>query len=205
MAAITAMALAGAGLSAYQAYQGAKDKKEGQKALQDYKRQDLAESNPYGAIPISTVGSDAMREESQRTTANVTDALRNMGTRGAAYLPGVIATNNKVNQDSRNYLDDQILKKNYAIAGDKTDTRRMIEERENSDLAGIGNQIQVGRQDMWSGIRGLGNSAMYLVDNKGWEDFKTDKTASTLKPVGLVPYSRAMPTVPADYLKSYHF
>lgn len=164
MAAITTMAI-GAVSAGYQAYQGHEQKRKAQKALQDYDRQDLDKSNAYENIPISTVGSDIMREESQRTTANTVDALRNMGSRGAAMLPGVIADNNRANQESRNYLDDQVNKRNYAIAGDNTAIRGMVEDRENADLAGIGQQMQVGQQNMWSGIRGMGSSLMYAANN----------------------------------------
>ena len=190
MAAITTAAV-GAGLAAYQTYQGAESKRKAQKALQDYNRQDLANSNVYEAIPISTVGSDIMREESQRTSANTVDALRNMGTRGAAYIPGVVAANNNANRESRSYLDDQVNKRNYAIAGDKSNIRSMQEERENADLAGIGQQIQTGRQDMWSGLRGLASSAIYAINNNDWGDSEKDPVdpiAGNLKPAGLVPY-----------------
>ncbi|MFH6944641.1 hypothetical protein [Flavobacterium sp. FlaQc-50] len=167
-AAITTAAV-GLGMAGLQAYQGAENKRKGQKALQDYDRQDLAGSNAYKGIPISTVGSDLLREETQRTSANTVDAIRNMGTRGASLLPGVISANNRANRDSRNYLDDQVIKREYAIAGDEGNIRSLTEDRENADLAGIGNQIQVGRQDMWSGIRGLGNSAMYAINNNDWK------------------------------------
>lgn len=189
-AAITTAAV-GAGLAAYQTYEGAESKRKGQKALQDYNRQDLADSNVYEAIPISTVGSDIMREESQRTSANAVDALRNMGTRGAAYIPGIVAANNNANRESRSYLDDQVNRRNYAIAGDKSNIRSMQEERENADLAGIGQQIQTGRQDMWSGLRGLGSSAMYAMNNNDWapkENELVEPIGGGLKPAGLVPY-----------------
>lgn len=202
-AAITTAAV-GAGLAAYQTYQGAETKRKAQKALQDYERQDLDKSNPYENIPISTVGSDIMLEESQRNSANTVDALRNMGTRGAAYLPGVIAAGNNANREARSYLDDQINKRNYAIAGDRTNIRSMKEERENADLAGIGNEIQVGRQDMWSGFRGLGNSAMYAANNIDWQTPKEtiDPVSGQIKTAGLSPYKSPLPT--SNYSKIYN-
>jgi hypothetical protein len=231
-AAITTAAL-GALAAGTQMYMGAKAKKEGQKALQDYNRQDLTESNPYEAIPISTVGSDIIREETQRTSANAVDAIRNMGPRGAALLPGVIGANNNSNREARNYLDDQVTKRNYAIAGDNATTRGLMEDRENADLAGIGNEIQVGRQDMWSGFRGLANSAMYAMNNYtpsanpqvepiessikpiGLNPINSDvaiknpildysKIQTGFKPAGIVPYRSPLPTAsPIDYSKLY--
>ena len=168
MAAATATALIGGGLAAYQAYEGASQSKKAKNALQRYKRQDLDASNPYENIPISTVGSDIMTEQSQMNNANAVDALRNGGTRGIAMIPQVVANSNRQNQEIRSYLDDQITKRNYAIAGDKTAIRGMKEERENADLAGLGQQMQVGRQDMWSGFRGLASSGMYAANNIDW-------------------------------------
>lgn len=202
MAAITTMAV-GAGLAAYQTYEGAEKKRKGEKALQDYERQDLKDSNVYKGIPISTVGSDIIREENQRTSANAVDAIRNMGSRGAAYLPGIISANNNANREARNYLDDQVLKREYAIAGDQSNIRNMTEDRENADLAGIGNQIQVGRQDMWSGFRGIGSAAMYGGNNI---DFSTenpvvDPISGKIQTAGLAPYKSSMPT--SNYSKIY--
>lgn len=204
MAAITTAAI-GLAAAGTQMYMGAKAKQQGQKAFQDYNRQDLDNSNPYKAIPISTIGSDIMREESQRTSANSVDAIRNMGTRGASLLPGVIATNNNANRESRNYIDDQIIKRNYAIAGDNVNTRGMKEDRENADLAGIGNQIQVGRQDMWNGFRGAGSAVMYGLNNYSASASPNPQVegVNSLNPSGVVPYRSAMPTSSFDYSKLY--
>jgi hypothetical protein len=193
-AAITTTAI-GTGLAAYQTYQGKENKRKGEKALRDYDRQDLDASNPYENIPISTVGSDLMREESQRTSANAIDAIRGMGSRGAAYLPGIISANNTATRGARAYLDDQITKRNYAIAGDETAIRSMKENREEADLAGLGNQIQVGRQDMWSGLRGLGNSAIYGANNIDFskENPVVDPISGKIKTAGLKPYKSAIP------------
>lgn len=204
MAVMTTSAI-GLGLAAYQTYEGAENKRKGQKALQDYNRQDLDKANAYEAIPISTVGSELMREETQRTNANVVDAIRNMGSRGAAYLPGVIAANNSANREARSYLDDQVNKRNYAIAGDNTAIRTMREDRENADLAGIGNQIQVGRQDMWSGFRGMGSAAMYGINNNDWGPSEKDEVepiAGSLRPKGLEPYKS--PTAKSNYSQIYN-
>ena len=194
MAAATATAIVGGGLAAYQAIDGANQKRKAKNALQRYKRQDLDASNPYENIPISTVGSDIMTEQSQMNNANAVDALRNGGTRGIAMIPQVVANSNRQNQEIRAYLDDQVTKRNYAIAGDKTAIRGMKEERENADLAGLGQQMQVGRQDMWSGFRGLASSGMYAANNIDWNgegSAKTDYSGifSAMNPITYVPKS----------------
>jgi len=166
-AAITTVALSAAA-AGYQVYQGQQQKKQAQKALNDYDRQDLDTSNPYENMPISTVGSDLLREENQRSNANAVDALRNGGARGIAMIPQVVANNNTQNRETRAFLDDKITKRDYAIAGDETAIRGMQEDRENADLAGLGQQLQVGGQNMWSGIRGLASSAMYAANNNSF-------------------------------------
>ena len=197
MAAATVSAVTaglGLGMSAFQAIGGAKQKRKAKNALQRYKRQNLDASNPYENIPISTVGSDIMTEQSQMNNANAVDTLRNGGTRGIAMIPQVVANSNRQNQEIRAYLDDQVTKRNYAIAGDKTAIRGMKEERENADLAGLGQQMQVGRQDMWSGFRGLASSGMYAANNIGWNGegpAKTDYSGifSAMNPNTYVPKS----------------
>lgn len=188
MAAATVTALVGLGVAGYQAYQGAQQKKQAQKALNSYDRQDLGQSNPYENMPISTVGSDLLREENQRNNANTVDALRSGGTRGIAMIPQVVANNNTQNRETRAYLDDKITKRDYAIAGDKTAIREMKEDRENADLAGLGQQLQTGRQDMWSGIRGAASSAMYAANNIDWNsdgETQADKDAANSSNSGM--------------------
>ena len=109
-------------------------------------------------------------------------------------IPQIVAVGNRQNQEIRSYLDDQITKRNYAIAGDKTAIRGMKEERENADLAGLGQQMQVGQQNMWSGIRGAASSAMYAANNIDWTGkvaAKTDYSGifSAMNPNTSVPKS----------------
>lgn len=69
-------------------------------------------------VGISTVGTDMMREEAQQTTANIVDALQGGGSRGLALLPAVQANTNQVNRPIQKDLDDQIIQRKYAIAGE---------------------------------------------------------------------------------------
>ncbi|MBC7845581.1 MAG: hypothetical protein H7Y10_03720 [Flavobacterium sp.] len=180
-AATTVTALAGLGIAGYQAYQGSQNAKKASQAINDYDRQDLNKSNPYENMQISTLGSDIMNEQNQINSANNIEAMRNAGSRGIAMLPSVTAQNNQANQNTRAYLDEQVQNRNYAIAGDKTAIRGMKEDRENADLAGLGQQLQTGRQDMWSGIRGVASSAMYAANNIDWNgdgETQADKDAA---------------------------
>lgn len=198
MAAITSASIS-LGVAGYQAYQGYENKKKAQNAIDNYNRQDLDKSNPYENMQISTVGSDLMREENQRNTANIVDAMRNGGSRGIAMLPGVVSANNQANEAGRAYLDDQMIKRNYAIAGDKTAIRGMKEERENADLAGLGQQLQTGRQDMFSGFRGIASSAIYGANNIDWSRKRPDiQPIDRLAPIGVQGMNKVNPQITAQ-------
>lgn len=167
-AAATATALVGLGVAGYQAYQGSQNAKKANRDINNYDRQDLDKSNPYENMQISTIGSDIMNEQNQIQSANAIEAMRAGGSRGIAMLPSVTAQNNQANQNTRAYLDDQVNKRNYAIAGDKTATRGMKEDRDNQNLSALSSQLQQGQQNMWSGIRGAASSAMYAANNIDW-------------------------------------
>lgn len=202
MAAVTTSVL-GVGLAGYQAYQGMKDKQKAEDALANFDRQDL--TNAYENVPISTVGSDLIREEAGRTSANIVDAVRNSDSRTVlGGIPKIQSGNNAMNKDAQAYLDDQVIKRNYAIAGDKANMRNIQEGRDNADLAGIGQQLEVGRQDMWSGLRGIGASAMFAANNisgtssasKSSSDFKA---ADLPKDIGYYPSYYSVPNLQGGY------
>lgn len=164
MAAATAVALGGLAMSGYQAYQGAQDKKRAQEDRNAYERKDLV--NPYTNMPVSTMGSDLLREQAGVNSAGMIDAAQQAGTRGIlSTLPKIVSYTNAVDQEAALMLDDQVQKRNYAIAGDESAIRDINEQRDAGNLAGIGQRMEVGRQDMWSGIRGMGASAMYAANN----------------------------------------
>lgn len=186
MAAVTTSAI-GIGVSGYMAYQGAQDKKDGQNKLDNYDRNDLV--NPYKeGVRISTEGTDLMREESQRTSANMVDASKDAGIRGImGVLPRIQEATNAENRDAQKILDDQVQRRDYAIAGDETNLRAMKENRDNNNIAALSSQVEAGKQDMWNGITGVAKSTIYGANNI---DFSTERepvepVGDNLKPVGL--------------------
>jgi len=151
-------AIIGLGLGIAQTIQGSKDKKDAQGELNAYERSAL--DNAYKNIQISTVGSDLMKEESQRTTANLTDATRAAGLRGVlGGIPKIQAQNNLANQEARKYLDDQVNQRQYAIAEDETRLRRYKEDRDIANIGALSSQVNAGKQDMWNGINGMYTAA----------------------------------------------
>lgn len=160
MAVATSMAIMGGiGLAkgAYDTISSAKREKARQAELDAYQRQEL--TNAYKDMQISTIGSDAMREESSRNMATSMNTIGNAGTRAIiGATPKLVAEQNNVNINIQKELDDQVIKRNYAIAQDDAQIRGMQEQRENADLAGLGNAIDVARQDTNMGMNTMFNS-----------------------------------------------
>lgn len=160
MAVATSMAvMGGLGLAKglYDTVSGSQKEKARQAELDAYQRKEL--TNAYKDMQISTIGSDAMREESSRNIATAMNTIGNSGTRSIiGATPKLVAEQNNVNKNIQKELDDQVQKRNYAIAGDDAQIRSMQEQRENADLAGLGNAIDAARQDKNMGMNTMLNS-----------------------------------------------
>ncbi len=163
MAAITT-AVISAGMAGYQIYQGAEQKKKAKQALNNYERQEL--DNAFEDIQISTMGSDLMREENQRNMATAVDVMGQAGDRAIiGGIPKLVSTMNNANQEARAYLDNQVQKRDYAIAGDNQRIEGIQENRDTANINALGQQVQAGNQDMWSGKMGMGSSLAYGARN----------------------------------------
>jgi len=197
-AAVTSAIVGGAGLlmSGYQTIQGMKDRNAAKNAINNYDRQDLV--NPYKDIKISTVGTDLMREEAARTSANLIDLVSNAGQRAIlSAVPKIQSNTNDLNREAQVTIDNQVQKREYAIAEGNKDVMGMTEARENADLAGLGRQLEVGRQDMWSGIRGIGSSAMFMANNGVFGG--TAPTTSGSSTPNFLSYANAIPKTIGGY------
>jgi len=151
-------ALAGSGL---QIAQGMKQESDANSALSNFERQDL--ENVYNDMPISLMGSNLRREDASQATANLTEAARGSGIRGVfGALPRIQSLSNQGARQNQLDVDGQVMKRSYAIAGDEGRIQSMQENRDNQDLAGIGQQMAVGQQNTQSGIRGAFNGVGLL-------------------------------------------
>jgi len=160
MALITGiMAGVGALSSGLQALQGAKQKRRAEKALENYKRQEL--TNKAKDLTVSTRGADMQQEQQARLQAGQIDALRGAGTRGLiGGLGRVEAGSQQVSQQIGANLDEQQKAIDRQIMQEEINLRNMTEQRENADLAGLSSQYNSGNQQMWSGIGGITQSAI---------------------------------------------
>ena len=168
-----------------QMFGGMRQKKKAQKAIDNYQRQELI--NPYEKMGISTSGSDLVREEASRASATAVNALQGGGIRALmGGLPGVVAQNNRATMEGRRYLDDQINKKANLVAGQDSRNQNMMEQREIGDLAGLGQQLETGRQNMFSGMRGMFNgvaSGLSAIPGLGTSG-ATPPNTSAISPIG---------------------
>jgi hypothetical protein len=175
MAVATSMAvMGGLGLAkgAYDTISASKRRKEHQAELDAFQRNEL--ENTYRNMQISTIGSDIMREESSRNMATAMNTIGNAGTRAIiGATPKLVAEQNNVNRQIQKELDDQVIKRNYSIAGDDVRIQGMQEARDNADLAGLGTAINVARQDANTGMNTILNS--FATIGAGLYNKKTDK------------------------------
>jgi len=151
-----------AGIGLYQTLTGAKEKKNAQDALENYKRQEL--ENVAKDLQVSTLGADRQLAEQARLASTQIGALQGGGTRALiGGLGRVEAGNQAVNDQVVAQLDQDQERINQMIANDNANIRNMQENRENADISALSSQYQSGKQDMNMGIgntlQGIGTVA----------------------------------------------
>lgn len=163
---------AGAGIigGIVQTIQGAKETKQARKAIDEYERQEL--TNAYEGTKISTAGSDLQEDILRQSTATTMGALKSGGAR--ALLGGigkVQQANVKAAQDIGVSLDEKQERLDMLKAGEEIRIEQTKERREEQDLAGLGQQLQSGRQTTMSGLSNIvgaaGAGAQMQMINKG--------------------------------------
>ena len=143
MAAATAIGLGGLALSGIQAIDGANRSKKAQRELNNYERQEL--NNAYENISVSTMGSDLLREENARTSANLVNSTQLGGTRSIiGGVPRVVSATNEINQEAAKMLDDQVKQREYAIAGDNSRIEGITENRDIANINALSSQVDAG-------------------------------------------------------------
>lgn len=137
--------------------------KAGQQGIDNFAWQDL--SNPYKNLAPSTAGADLRREEAARTTATSVNALQQGGNRALVGGVGKVqAQNNLVNRDIAADLDEKQKAIDMAAAGQDVNNQNMIEKRQQDELAGYGNMVNVG-MDLRQQGRGALVAAAGAIDS----------------------------------------
>jgi len=189
------MGVASAGLGAVgsiaQGIMGAGQASKAKKAIEGYRRQDL--TNVAEGLSISTKGADLAREEMARISASSVEALKSGGVRGV--VGGIRQVQDSVSQQSREIaadLDSQEKERQRLIAQDEARIREMQEKREQDDLAGLGQQLAVGQQNLFGGIAGLGKAAGNMAgmfgEGGGGNTPQVSSVNAGLTPMGLAGF-----------------
>lgn len=175
-------AVVGAGLGVYQTLEGAKQKEQARKALDEYKRQQL--KNVGEDLRVSTLGTDALREEQSKLTAQQIESLSGGGNRSlVGGLGRVEAGNQAVNDKIAASLDEKQKEIDMIIAEDEARIRNMQEGREIGDVSALSSQYNAGNEAMQQGIgqtvQGIG---MAFNQYGGKTDTTTSTTGKTENP-----------------------
>lgn len=167
MAALTTIAIAGgaaltAAGSAGNMIKGAKRAKDAQKALNNFKRQEL--KNVTEGMRVSTLGAELQTQEAQRRFATSVDALRSGGVRG---LVGGLGQQEQIQQAGQQQigagLDQQQVAIDQMAAQDEQRIRQMQEQRESAAIAGLGSEIAAGKAQQQQGIAGIAEAGMSVL------------------------------------------
>jgi hypothetical protein len=157
---------AGIGLvsSVDQFFSSRKSQKDAEEALNNFRRQELI--NPYEDIQISRLKSEQQTDANLSNMATSVDAVQRTGARGViGSIPRLSENNillqNQISQD----LEQQDVNRSMLIAQGEERIRNVREARELGAIQGLGNQVQVGRQDAASATTNFASSLLAFGDS----------------------------------------
>lgn len=159
-----------AGTSILQTSQANKQAKKTQQAIDNYQRQDIV--NPNLGLQVSTLGADRQREDLNRSITMMANQAAMGGSRSILGIaPNLLNAQLQQGQQIAGNLDQQEAQRQQAVAQGEGMVTQMMEQRENADLAGLGNQLNVARQERANGINnlvqtGFGAATLGLEMNK---------------------------------------
>lgn len=159
-----------AGTSISQTSQANKQAKKTQQAIDNYQRQDIV--NPNLGLQVSTLGADRQREDLNRSITMMANQAAMGGSRSILGIaPNLLNAQLQQGQQIAGNLDQQEAQRQQAVAQGEGMVTQMMEQRENADLAGLGNQLNVARQERANGINnlfqtGFGAATLGLEMNK---------------------------------------
>ena len=159
-----------AGTSLLQTSAANRQAKKTQQAIDNYQRQDIV--NPNLALQVSTLGADRQREDLSRSIATMANQAAMGGSRAILGIaPNLLNAQLQQGQQIAGNLDQQEAQRQQAVAQGEGMVTQMMEQRENADLAGLGNQLNVARQERANGINnlvktGFGAATLGLEMNK---------------------------------------
>jgi hypothetical protein len=172
-----------AGIGLFQTISGARERRNAQKALEAYQRQQL--QNQAENLRVSTLGADLQREEQARLASAQVDALQGGGTRAlVGGLGRTEAGNQAVNQQIGVNLDEQQIANEREMMNEEIRIRDMQEARENADIDALSSQFQAGKQDMNMGLGNIVQGVGSAVNQFAPKPNELNTPAQELKSMG---------------------
>lgn len=168
MAALTSTIVAGAGvaLSAYQAYQGAQQQEDANKATADIaaKQKMLAETNKVSGVQVPQLGAQLAQQAQAQRSASQLQALQGAGVAG--ILGGVPALNQAATAEDLQIaaaLDAQKAERDQFVAAQEqaSEARRVQQQSDmlNNQMVGAQNARAAGQMIEQAGYAGMLTSA----------------------------------------------
>jgi len=158
--------LAGAALtaagSAGNMIKGAKRAKDAQKALNNFKRQEL--KNVTEGMRASTLGAEFETKRAQSRFESNVDALRSGGVSGLVGGLGDVTAKDQAMQAQIGIRQDQKQEQIDKFAREDQQRIREIQEgRESAAIAGLGQEIAAGKDQQQQGIAGIAEAGMSVL------------------------------------------
>lgn len=167
MGVITSAAIAavGVGMSVAKGISENNKRKQYEKAINNYDRQEL--KNPYEDLQVSRKGTELALQENARNSANMVEAMQGGGINGLGMLSQIQSNTNDLNQQVTANLDQQYINNENKKAEGEAMIMKMEENREEGDLAGLGNAMATAQNNSnqaWgSAINGAMTGAMSVA------------------------------------------
>lgn len=189
MAALTSTIIAGAGvaLSAYQAYQGAQQQEDANKAAADIaaKQKMLAETNKVSGVQVPQLGAQLAQQAQAQRSASQLQALQGAGVAG--ILGGVPALNQAASAEDLQIaaaLDAQKAERDQFVAAQEqaSEARRVQQQSDmlNNQMLGAQNARTYGQMTEQAGYAGMLSSAGTAANEymKYRDLYPSEKTSS---------------------------
>ncbi|MGK6342838.1 hypothetical protein ACMGDK_11400 [Chryseobacterium sp. DT-3] len=155
-------AVLAAGVGVAQMTSANKQAKKLQNQINEYDRQDL--TNPYESLQVSTLGADRTREDMARNFATAANTVAQGGSRAVnSFIPNIIAQQNDAQAKIMADLDQQEKERQRLVAQGNSMVTQMQENRENNDLLGLGNALNVANQNRVNGVNQLSQSLLSIA------------------------------------------
>lgn len=135
-------------------------------------------TNDFENIQLPTYGTDRAIENTNVTIANMSDIARSGGARTAmGAIPQLLGYSRDVFGDIKERTDEQMLDREYAIAGGESENKKIRENRYLGEIQGYGQAIASSQQNIWNGLSEMLGAAS-MMGGDGDDKSNTSRLAN---------------------------